>query len=62
VAGGHDQHLTPKQRAFAYMPYMHSESLAIIERFDRYTHRNTILRRSSTEAELAFLTSPGSSF
>ena len=29
VAGGHDQHLTPKQRAFANMPYMHSESLAI---------------------------------
>ena len=29
VAGGHDQHLTPKQRAFAYMPYMHSESLPI---------------------------------
>jgi uncharacterized protein (DUF924 family) len=29
VAGGHDQQLTPKQRAFAYMPYMHSESLAI---------------------------------
>ena len=29
VAGGHDQRLTPKQRAFAYMPTMHSESLAI---------------------------------
>lgn len=29
VAGGHDQRLAPRQRAFAYMPYMHSESLAI---------------------------------
>ena len=29
VAGGHDQRLSPKQRAFAYMPYMHSESLPI---------------------------------
>jgi uncharacterized protein (DUF924 family) len=26
VAGGHDQTLPPTQRAFAYMPYMHSES------------------------------------
>jgi uncharacterized protein (DUF924 family) len=29
VAGGHDAALTPVQRAFAYLPYMHSESLAI---------------------------------
>ena len=29
VAGGHDQQLTPAQRAFAYMPYMHSESLVV---------------------------------
>lgn len=29
VAGGHDAALTPVQRAFAYMPYMHSESAAI---------------------------------
>ena len=26
VASGHDQALPPTQRAFAYMPYMHSES------------------------------------
>jgi uncharacterized protein (DUF924 family) len=26
VASGQDQQLTPAQRAFAYMPYMHSES------------------------------------
>jgi uncharacterized protein (DUF924 family) len=29
VAGEHDAPLPPVQRAFAYMPYMHSESLAI---------------------------------
>lgn len=29
VAGGHDVHLQPPQRAFAYMPYMHSESALI---------------------------------
>jgi len=34
----------------------------IIEKFGRYPHRNKILNRQSTEAELAFLTQPGSSF
>lgn len=34
----------------------------IIQRFDRYPHRNKILGRSSTEEEIAFLTQPGSSF
>ena len=29
VAGGHDQSLPPEQRAFIYLPYMHSESPAI---------------------------------
>ena len=29
VAGGHDGALPPAQRAFAYMPYMHSESATI---------------------------------
>ena len=29
VAGQHDSALTPAQRAFAYMPYMHSESAPI---------------------------------
>lgn len=29
AAGGHDQALPPAQRAFAYMPYMHSESAAV---------------------------------
>ena len=35
---------------------------AIIERFGRYPHRNAILGRSSTTAELAFLSEPGSAF
>ena len=29
LAGGHDQRLSAHQRSFAYMPYMHSESLQI---------------------------------
>ena len=35
---------------------------AIIDRFGRYPHRNTILGRSSTAQELAFLSVSGSSF
>ncbi len=34
----------------------------IIDRFDRFPHRNEILGRESTEAEKEFLTKPGSSF
>ena len=34
----------------------------IIERFGRYPHRNAILGRESTPAELEFLKGPGSSF
>jgi uncharacterized protein (DUF924 family) len=33
---------------------------AIIERFGRYPHRNTILGRESTPEELVFLSKPGS--
>jgi uncharacterized protein (DUF924 family) len=36
--------------------------LAILERFGRYPHRNVILGRASTAAELAFLQEPGSGF
>lgn len=86
VAMGADAALSPVQRSFLYMPYMHSESLAIhdiavelfrrngidgnlqserrhrkiIERFGRYPHRNAVLGRVSTAAELAFLREPGS--
>ena len=34
----------------------------IIRKFGRFHHRNKILNRKSTEEELAFLTTPGSSF
>lgn len=34
----------------------------IIDRFGRYPHRNAILGRASSEAELAFLDEPNSSF
>lgn len=34
----------------------------IIDRFDRYPHRNAILGRTSTAEELEFLTQPDSSF
>jgi uncharacterized protein (DUF924 family) len=34
----------------------------IVERFGRYPHRNEILGRQSTAAEIEFLTQPGSSF
>lgn len=35
---------------------------AVIERFGRFPHRNAILGRDSTPAEVAFLATPGSSF
>ena len=35
---------------------------AIIDRFDRYPHRNEALGRTSTAAEVEFLKQPGSSF
>jgi len=34
----------------------------IIERFGRFPHRNEVLGRQSTDAEIAFLKQPGSSF
>ena len=83
-----DQELTPTERSFLYMPFMHSESAAIhrvavalyeangiesnyqfelkhkeiIDQFGRYPHRNEILERVSTPAEIEFLRGPGSSF
>lgn len=88
ISKGLDTQLTPAQRSFMLMPYMHSESLlihdeavrlftalgneanldfelkhrAIIERFGRYPHRNSILGRKSTQEELEFLQLPGSGF
>ena len=83
-----DEALSPLERSFLYLPFMHSESLAIhavamelyrtngiqsnldfeirhkqiIERFDRYPHRNAILGRQSTQEEIEFLKQPGSAF
>jgi uncharacterized protein (DUF924 family) len=34
----------------------------IIDEFGRYPHRNKVLKRESTEKEIAFLKTPGSSF
>ena len=34
----------------------------VIARFGRFPHRNTVLGRASTEAEISFLQQPGSSF
>lgn len=88
VRQGADQSLPLERRRFVYMPFMHSESLAIhevavqlfsvqglednlkfehkhreiIERFGRYPHRNAVLGRPSSLAELDFLKQPGSSF
>ena len=83
-----DKQVEENQRAFFYMPYMHSESQlihveavqlfqslgiesnlefefkhkAIIDRFGRYPHRNSILGRVSTREERAFLAQPNSGF
>lgn len=88
VAAGIHQQLTPIERAFLLLPYMHSESKliheqaerlyrehapdgnyefelkhkAIIDRFGRYPHRNEVLGRESTPAEIEFLKQPGSRF
>ncbi len=40
----------------------HNKHTAIIERFGRYPHRNSVLGRKSSAEEKAFLTQPGSSF
>lgn len=85
---GLDVELSQEQRAFLYMPFMHSESKiihlqaiqlfdllgnpvnlefekkhkVIIDRFNRYPHRNEILGRESTPEEIEFLKQPNSSF
>ena len=50
------QNGNPHNRDFEY------RHKAIIERFGRYPHRNAILGRPSSEAEIEFLRQPGSSF
>lgn len=79
----YDEELTREQKAFLYMPLMHSENLGdqdlsvklfdkagltdnlrfakhhrdIVRRFGRFPHRNQVLNRQSTEAELEYLAS-----
>lgn len=78
VRWGADMELDDNERAFLYMPFMHSESLkiheqalelfkdlpnltyekkhkAIIDRFGRYPHRNSILGRASTAEEIEWM-------
>ncbi|MBP0018192.1 MAG: DUF924 domain-containing protein [Cyanobacteria bacterium SBLK] len=45
----------------SYLEYEYKH-MSIIEKFDRYPHRNDILDRESTELEKHFLSQPGSSF
>lgn len=45
----------------AALDYAHRHA-AIIARFGRYPHRNAVVGRASTPAELEFLTQPGSGF
>ena len=44
-----------------YLDFAHKHH-QIIARFGRFPHRNRVLRRRSTDEELAFLEQPGSSF
>ena len=93
VAAGQDAALRPEQRVFVYLPFEHSEDVAlqdrsvalfsalaaeapafanildyahqhhaVIARFGRFPHRNELLGRASTGAEIAFLQEPGSRF
>ena len=88
ISLGADKKLSPVEKLFFYMPFMHSESREIhtlamalyaqpgleknfefevkhkkiIDQFGRYPHRNEILKRHSTEEEIAFLKMPDSSF
>lgn len=80
---GFDQELSTEQKAFVYMPFMHSEDLAdqerslqlfdqpglesnfrfarhhheIVREFGRFPHRNEILGRESSAAEIEYLNS-----
>ncbi|MBX3695357.1 MAG: DUF924 domain-containing protein [Steroidobacteraceae bacterium] len=98
MASGQFVSLTPGEKAFALLPFEHSESLddqrtcvahfetlvrevpdawraqyegyldyarqhlALIERFGRFPHRNRVLGRESSAAELAFLEAGGATF
>lgn len=83
IEKGFDSMLTVEQKAFLYMPFMHSEDLAdqelalklfdqpglesnlrfarhhhaIVETYGRFPHRNAVLGRVSTAAEIEYLNS-----
>ena len=83
VEQGLDQELSDEQKAFLYMPLMHSEDMKhqdlsvqlfeaagleenlkfarhhrdIVQRFDRFPHRNEHLGRNSTPEEIEWLSS-----
>jgi len=50
-----------RDEAAEQLDYAHRHRI-VIERFGRFPHRNEALGRPSTEAEIAFLREPGSSF
>jgi uncharacterized protein (DUF924 family) len=80
---GFDQQLPEQQKAFLYMPFMHSEALedqqlalelfdqsglesnlrfarhhhSIVEKYGRFPHRNAVLGRDSSAAEIEYLNS-----
>ena len=98
IEKGLDKLLFPIERLFFYMPFMHSEEIAmqerslelfhqlfldapeslkdqfsmnekyaishydIVKKFNRFPHRNQILKRDTTDEEAKFLQTPGSSF
>ena len=49
----------PATKGLAEWAHKHRD---IVHRFGRFPHRNAILGRASTDAEIAFLQQPGSSF
>jgi uncharacterized protein (DUF924 family) len=56
--------IVPEARRKEYEGFLDyaQRHLAIIERFRRFPHRNQVLGRTSTRAEIEFLKQPGSSF
>ena len=83
IENGFDMQLGDDQKAFLYMPFMHSENMedqdlsvslykkaelkqnlrfakhhrGIVKQFGRFPHRNKILGRQSSDAEIAYLNS-----
>ena len=56
------EEISPNTSYYEYTLDYAKKHHAIIERFGRFPHRNSILNRSSTSEELEFLKQPGSAF